>query len=106
MGHCIPTNVIVDKVLLAIMKSQACKREYAQFKALPAADQDFAHVQTHLKAAKLLQKECQDTAEEHGYGMSAEDTVQDSMTKNMLNLANAINRGGNSKCRNRDGECH
>ena len=51
--------------------------------------EDFAVVQTHFKHADLLRKECQDTAE-HGFGMSAEEAAQDGMTKNMLNLANAM----------------
>ena len=37
-------------------------------------------------------KKCQATAEEHGYGMLAEDAAQDGMTKIMLDLVNAMNR--------------
>ena len=86
----IPENIIVDRVLLVIVKLQAYKQEYKQFKPLPG--QDFAKVQIHFKAAKRLWKKYQDTAEEHGYGMLAEDAAQDGMTKIMLNLANAMNR--------------
>ena len=49
-------------------------------------------MQIHFKQAERLQKEYQDTAEGHGFGMSAEDSAQDGMTKNMLDLSNAMNR--------------
>ena len=72
------------------MKSQAFKQEYAELKAPQV--QDFAAVQTHFKQAKRLRKECKDRAEDHRFGMLAEDAAQDGMTKNMLNLENAIHR--------------
>ena len=105
-GHCIPDNIIVHKVLLFIVKSQAYKQEYLEFKAL--AVQDFAAVQTHFKQAEHMRKEYQDTAEDHGFGMSAEDATQDGMTKNMLKLANAMNcnETANAGTRNSGGKYH
>ena len=92
-GDCIPDNIIVDKVLIMIMKSQAYKAVYLTLKTLPPGNQDFAHVQTHFRTAERLCKKCQDTAQDYGYSsLSTEEAAQDGMTKNMLDLANAMYR--------------
>ena len=72
-GHCIPDNIIVDNVILVIVNSQTYKQAYAELKAFQV--QDFAAVQTHFKQAEFIQKECQDTAVDHGFGILAEEAA-------------------------------
>ena len=83
-GDAIPDNIIVNKVLMVINQSQAYKEAYKSFNALAQADQDFAHVITHFKAAERLRKECQDTAQDRGYRMNAEDTAIEGATRGLV----------------------
>ena len=90
IGDSIPNNIIVDKVIMVINQSQAHKKAYKNFKALAQVDQDFAHVITHFKAAERLRKECQDTAQDRGYGMNAEEAAMEGATRGLTDLANSI----------------
>ena len=74
-GDAIPDNIIVVKVLIVVNQSQAYKEAYKSVKALAPADQDFKHLITHFKASEQLRKECQDTAQDRGYGMNAEEAA-------------------------------
>ena len=87
-GHRIPDQIVVDKVLGQIVKSRAFITAYEAFKQLPT--QDFASLQVHFKKAERDNRECRDSAEQHGYGMGADETAANEMTKNLTDLAQAL----------------
>ena len=73
---------------MVINQSQAYKEAYKSFKALAQADQYFTHVIAYFKAAERLRKKCQDTAQDRGYGINAEEAAIEGATKGLTNLAN------------------
>ena len=75
---------------MVINQSHACMKTYNSFKALAPVDQDFAHAITHFKVAECLRKECQDSAQDRGYGMNAEDTAIEGATRGLTDLANSM----------------
>ena len=87
-GHRIPDNMIVDKVLIVICRTQAYKQHYLAFKQLPL--QNYTTLMAYFKQAERDRIECEDTAAQHGYGMNAEENGDDEMAKHLNNLANAI----------------
>ena len=87
-GHRIPDNMIVDKVLIVICRTQAYKQQYLAFKQLEV--QNYAALMKHFKQAERDRIECEDAAAQHGYGMNAEENGDDAMSKHLENLANAI----------------
>ena len=86
-GDAIPDNIIVDKVLMFINHSQAYRETCKSFKSLAPQDQDFAHIIINTKALERLRKECQDFAQDRGYGMNAEDTAMEEATRGLTGLA-------------------
>lgn len=86
-GHRIPDNMIVDKVLIVICRTQAYKQQYLAFKQLPV--QDYTNLMRHFKQAERDRLECEDAAAQHGYGMNAEEEEND-MAKHLNDLAQAI----------------
>ena len=72
-GHCIPDNIIVDKVILVIVNSQTYKQAYTELKAFQV--HDFATVQMHFRQPEFIRKQCQDTAVDHGFGILAEEAA-------------------------------
>ena len=98
-GDKIPNNIIEDKVLKVINKSQAYKEAYKRFKTLPPLDQDFAHVKTHFTAAERLRKECDDTAQDRGCRMNAEEVAIERVTKGLTDLANNMYQHENDNAR-------
>ena len=95
-GDKIPDNIVVDKVLMVIIKSQAYKEAYKSFKALPPIEQDFAHVKTHFTAAERLRKECDDTAQDQGYSINAEEVAIEGARKGLTDLANNMHQHENN----------
>ena len=87
-GHRIPDQIVVDKVLGQIVKSQAFITAYEAFKQLPL--QDFAALQVHFKQAERNNREYRDSADQHGYGMGADEHAANKMTENLTNLAQAL----------------
>ena len=70
---------MVDKVLGQIVKSRAFTTAYEAFKQLPL--QDFAALQVHFKQAERDNRKCRNSADQHGYGMGADEHAANEMTK-------------------------
>ena len=70
-----------------INHSQAYRETCKSFKSLAPQDQDFAHIIINTKALERLRKECQDFAQDRGYGMNAEDTAMEEATRGLTGLA-------------------
>ena len=87
-GHQVPDQIVVDKVLGQIVKSRAFITAYEAFKQLPL--QDFAVLQVHFKQAERNNRECRDSADQHGYGMGTDEHAANEMTKNLTDLAEAL----------------
>ena len=89
-GHKILDNTIVDKLLRVINGSQAYKEAYKAFKSLGQQDQNFARLKTHFRAVERLRKECDDTAQDQGYSMNAEEVAIEGATKGLTDLADSL----------------
>ena len=61
---------------------------YECFKELPNQDVDV--FQKYFKQAKQDNRKYHNLAEQHGYGMGADNMATNEMTKNLTDLANAL----------------